>query len=101
MGESALSTGKRLSPMFTLAASSLASSTVTFAQNAYSVHPSLVYSSRTLSPQDISSGMLRRVPVNLNRQAEEATIGLIRDALARGINLKEVSEVYQARSLRK
>ena len=77
----------------------LASSTVTFAQNAYSVHPSLVYSSRTLSPQDISSGMLRRVPVNLNRQAEEATIGLIRDALARGVNLKEVSEVHRARTL--
>lgn len=35
--------------------------------------------------------MLRRSPFNLNRQAEEATIGLIREALARGVNLKEVS----------
>lgn len=37
--------------------------------------------------------MLRRSPFNLNRQAEEATIGLIREALARGVNLKEVSRI--------
>lgn len=30
----------------------------------------LCYSSTTLSPQGISAGMLRRVPINLNRQAE-------------------------------
>lgn len=30
----------------------------------------LCYSSATLSPQGISAGMLRRVPINLNRQAE-------------------------------
>jgi len=37
--------------------------------------------------------MLRRSPFNLNRQAEEATIGLIRETLARGMNLKEVSRI--------
>lgn len=62
-------------------------------QDAFTAHPSLVYSSTTLSPQDISSGMLRRSPFNLNRRAEEATIGLIREALARGVNLKEVSRI--------
>ncbi|WVR07635.1 ribonuclease HII [Kwoniella sp. DSM 27419] len=56
---------------------------------AFEAHQSLCYSSATLSPQDISSNMLRRVPVNLNRQAEEATIGLIKSALDRGINVKE------------
>ncbi|OCF44669.1 ribonuclease HII [Kwoniella heveanensis CBS 569] len=55
----------------------------------FDVHQPLCYSSTTLSPQDISSNMLRRVPVNLNRQAEDATIGLIRSALDRGINIKE------------
>lgn len=50
----------------------------------------LCYSSATLSPQAISANMLRRVPVNLNQQAQDATIGLIRDALDRGINVREV-----------
>ncbi|KAK8853264.1 ribonuclease HII [Kwoniella newhampshirensis] len=52
-------------------------------------HVPLCYSSTTLSPQDISRNMLRRVPVNLNRQAEDATIGLISSALERGVNVKE------------
>ncbi|WWD19681.1 ribonuclease HII [Kwoniella shandongensis] len=52
-------------------------------------HTPLCYSSTSLSPQDISRNMLRRVPINLNRQAEDATIGLIRSALERGVNLKE------------
>ncbi|WVQ84651.1 ribonuclease HII [Cryptococcus sp. DSM 104549] len=49
----------------------------------------LCYSSATLSPQDISSHMLRRIPVNLNRQAEDATVGLIKSALDRGLNIRE------------
>lgn len=35
--------------------------------------------------------MLRKVPINLNQQAQDATMGLIRAALDRGINVQEVS----------
>ena len=35
--------------------------------------------------------MLRRPPTNLNRQSEEATILLIREVLAKGIDLSEAS----------
>lgn len=45
------------------------------------------------SPQAISSGMLRRPPVNLNKQSEEATILLIREVLAKGIVLSEVNPI--------
>ncbi|WRT70178.1 ribonuclease HII [Kwoniella shivajii] len=55
----------------------------------FDVNPELCYSSSSLSPQAISAGMLRRIPINLNRQAEDATVGLIKDALDRGINIKE------------
>jgi ribonuclease H2 subunit A len=56
--------------------------------------------------------MLRRVPINLNRQAEvshlgassadvqEATIGLIKSALDRGINIKEVRSSLLVPSIR-
>jgi len=37
--------------------------------------------------------MLRRPPTNLNRQSEDATILLIRETLAKGIVLSEVSIV--------
>ncbi|KDR76195.1 hypothetical protein GALMADRAFT_121076 [Galerina marginata CBS 339.88] len=50
----------------------------------------LGWSVRVVSPQAISSGMLRRPPVNLNRQSEDATILLIREVLAKGIKLSEV-----------
>ena len=43
------------------------------------------------SPRAISSGMLRRPPINLNKQAEDATILLIREVLDQGIELSEVS----------
>ena len=42
------------------------------------------------SPRDISSGMLRRRPVNLNKQSQNATILLIREVIERGIELTEV-----------
>lgn len=73
--------------------------------DSFDTNPPLCYSSATLSPQGISAGMLRRVPINLNRQAEvghrivssrpllmnqEATIGLIKSALDRGVNIREV-----------
>lgn len=34
--------------------------------------------------------MLRRPPINLNRQSEEATVLLIREVLQKGIQLSEV-----------
>lgn len=37
---------------------------------AFDVHGPLCYSSSTLSPQAISANMLRRVPINLNQQAQ-------------------------------
>ena len=43
-----------------------------------------------ISPQDISNGMLRRPPINLNKQAQDATILLIREVIERGITLSEV-----------
>lgn len=39
--------------------------------------------------------MLRRPPTNLNRQSEDATILLIREVLAKGIVLSEVSILLQ------
>ncbi len=36
----------------------------------FETHPELCYSSATLSPQAISANMLRKIPVNLTRQAE-------------------------------
>ncbi|KAI0331912.1 ribonuclease H2 subunit A [Cubamyces sp. BRFM 1775] len=50
----------------------------------------LGWSVRVLSPKAISAGMLRRPPVNLNQQSQEATVLLIREVLARGIQLSEV-----------
>ncbi|KAH9945191.1 ribonuclease H2 subunit A [Epithele typhae] len=50
----------------------------------------LGWSVRVLSPKDISAGMLRRPPTNLNVQARQATVLLIREVLARGMQLSEV-----------
>ncbi|KAI0264412.1 ribonuclease H2 subunit A [Gloeopeniophorella convolvens] len=52
--------------------------------------PNLGWSVRVLSPRDISSGMLRRPPTNLNKQSQDATILLIREVIQRGIKLSEV-----------
>ncbi|KAI0833470.1 ribonuclease H2 subunit A [Trametes gibbosa] len=52
--------------------------------------PNLGWSVRVLSPKAISAGMLRRPPVNLNQQSQNATVLLIREVLARGIQLSEV-----------
>ncbi|KAF8638318.1 hypothetical protein AX17_002338 [Amanita inopinata Kibby_2008] len=49
------------------------------------------WSVRVVSPQAISSGMLRRPPVNLNRQSQDATIHLIHQVITSGI---QISEVY-------
>ncbi|KIJ62821.1 hypothetical protein HYDPIDRAFT_113928 [Hydnomerulius pinastri MD-312] len=50
----------------------------------------LGWSVRVISPQAISSGMLRVPPTNLNRQSQDATVLLIREVLQRGIQLSEV-----------
>ncbi|KAG9315315.1 ribonuclease H-like domain-containing protein [Chiua virens] len=50
----------------------------------------LGWSVRVISPQAISSGMLKVPPVNLNKQSQDATIQLIRDVLQRGIRLSDV-----------
>ena len=49
----------------------------------------MIYLDSFTSPQAISSGMLRRPPTNLNRQSQDATILLIREVLAKGIELSE------------
>ncbi|KAG2186400.1 hypothetical protein INT43_002838 [Umbelopsis isabellina] len=43
-----------------------------------------------LSPQTISTGMLRGQKYNLNEMAHEATMGLIRRVLDKGINITEI-----------
>ncbi|KAF9468091.1 ribonuclease H-like domain-containing protein [Collybia nuda] len=50
----------------------------------------LAWSVRVISPQAISCGMLRRPPINLNKQSQDATILLIREVLSMGIQLSEV-----------
>ncbi|TBU26228.1 ribonuclease H2 subunit A [Dichomitus squalens] len=50
----------------------------------------LGWSVRVLSPKDISAGMLKRPPTNLNQQSQNATVLLIREVLARGVQLSEV-----------
>ncbi|EIW84266.1 ribonuclease HII [Coniophora puteana RWD-64-598 SS2] len=45
---------------------------------------------RVLSPQAISAGMLRNPPINLNKQAQDATILLIQEVLQKGIQLSEI-----------
>ncbi|KAI1797133.1 ribonuclease H2 subunit A [Ganoderma leucocontextum] len=42
------------------------------------------------SPKAISAGMLKRPPTNLNQQSQNATVLLIREVLAKGIQLSEV-----------
>lgn len=61
----------------------------------HQVHTSKVLSFVRLlmvaSPQAISAGMLRIPPTNLNKQSQDATVLLIRDALQRGLQLSEVN----------
>ncbi|RKP36431.1 ribonuclease H-like domain-containing protein [Dimargaris cristalligena] len=45
---------------------------------------------KVLSPQDLSNWMLRTAKYNLNAIAHDTTIGLIKETLARGVNVKEV-----------
>lgn len=60
---------------------------------------------RVMSARDIGAGMLRPIaPYNLNAQAHDTTIQLIRDVLNQGVNVRKIfvdtvgiAETYQAR----
>nr|CDI56672.1 related to 35 kDa ribonuclease H [Melanopsichium pennsylvanicum 4] len=45
---------------------------------------------RVMSPQDISAGMLRRRPINLNAQSSQATVTLIAAVLESGVDVTEI-----------
>ncbi|GAA5873631.1 hypothetical protein JCM3774_004996 [Rhodotorula dairenensis] len=47
------------------------------------------YAATIMSPSDISMGMLRKTPYNLNAQSHDCTINLIREVCERGYKLKE------------
>ncbi|KAK1828303.1 ribonuclease HII [Podospora conica] len=68
------------------------------------LHASCGWAIASLSARDISSGMLRPSAYNLNAQAFDATVSLIRGVLDRGVNVTEVyvdtvgqPEAYQRR----
>ncbi|CAO1626561.1 unnamed protein product [Sympodiomycopsis kandeliae] len=50
----------------------------------------LGWATRTMSPQDISAGMLRKRPFNLNSQSTEATVELISRVLESGVDIAEI-----------
>ncbi|TKA54032.1 hypothetical protein B0A53_03314 [Rhodotorula sp. CCFEE 5036] len=47
------------------------------------------YAATIMSPNDISMGMLRKTPYNLNAQSHDCTINLIREVCDRGYKLKQ------------
>jgi ribonuclease H2 subunit A len=66
------------------------------------LHAAGGWATRSLSARDISAHMLSPNQYNLNAQAMDATIDLIKSVLARGVNVKEIyidtigkPEVYQ------
>ncbi|KAL8670110.1 MAG: hypothetical protein Q9168_005337 [Polycauliona sp. 1 TL-2023] len=67
------------------------------------LYESCGWATRVMSARDISSGMLKPVGMyNLNAQAMDATIQLIKDVFAQGVNVKEIyidtigkADVYQ------
>lgn len=66
------------------------------------LHNSSGWATRLLSARDISAHMLAPSQYNLNAQAMDATIALIKEVLARGVNVKEIyidtigkPEIYQ------
>ena len=55
------------------------------------LHKSCGWATRVMSARDISAGMLRPAGTyNLNAQAMDATISLIQDVFAKGVNIKEI-----------
>ncbi|TIB69214.1 hypothetical protein E3P77_00689 [Wallemia ichthyophaga] len=55
-----------------------------------SLSDQLSWSVRVMAPQDISAGMLKKVPYNLNAQSHDATFSLITDVLSKGVQLEHV-----------
>ncbi|EON61821.1 ribonuclease H2 subunit A [Coniosporium apollinis CBS 100218] len=54
------------------------------------LHQTCGWATRVISARDISSAMLSAVPYNLNAQAMDATVDLIKGVFARGVNVKEI-----------
>lgn len=55
------------------------------------LHQNCGWAARVMSARDISAGMLKPAGTyNLNAQAMDATIGLIKDIFAEGINIREI-----------
>ena len=48
------------------------------------------WSVRVMTAHDISAGMLRPKPYNLNAQAHDTTAQLIRDVISSGVNVREI-----------
>ncbi|KAM0749270.1 ribonuclease [Meredithblackwellia eburnea MCA 4105] len=48
------------------------------------------WATTVMSPHDLSRGMLKRTPYNLNAQSHDTTINLITGVIQRGYNVKEV-----------
>jgi len=66
------------------------------------LHAACGWATRLLSARDISADMLAPSQYNLNAQAMDATISLIKEVMAKGVNVKEIyidtigkPEVYQ------
>ncbi|KAF1961148.1 hypothetical protein CC80DRAFT_403146 [Byssothecium circinans] len=66
------------------------------------LHKACGWATRSLSARDISADMLQPAQYNLNAQAMDATIDLIKRVMAKGVNIKEIyidtigrPEVYQ------
>lgn len=61
----------------------------------HDLHKNVGWATRTMTATDISNGMLQSVsggpgPYNLNEQAHDTTIQLIKDVLAKGVRLKSI-----------
>lgn len=60
----------------------------------HELHRNVGWATRTMTAKDISNGMLQSVsgpgPYNLNEQAHDTTIQLIKDVLAKGVRLKAI-----------
>src|SRR4051794_32360552 len=54
------------------------------------LHTSCGWATRLLSARDISAHMLSPTQYNLNAQAMDATIALIKEVMAQGVNVKEI-----------
>ena len=54
------------------------------------LHSSVGWSTRIMTATDISSGMLSPTPYNLNAQAHDTTIALIRQIISSGVNVQEI-----------